>query len=327
MRQHVVYGIQMTSDFDFSFPLPPGGGEPDLVFSCQLHAPEGVGLEGAERVFAEGDEEGGPPAFEWFRCGDFDLVRIREHADHYVFHDRIVCHLRRAEYGYLAEIQLFGMVLGLWLERRGTLALHASGAVVGDAAVAFLATKGGGKTTTATAMVAAGDPLLTDDLLALDLTGDEVCAQPGYPQLRLWPEQADHFLGGHEHLDLVHPAFTKRRVVVGGPDGFGELADGPRRLRRIYLPAREEPGAAAGDHAVRVEPVAGQQALIELVRHTFLPQEVHRFGWQDRRLAELGRLVAEVPVRRLRYPSGLERLPALVRAIRADVADDEGRLS
>ena len=303
----------METDFEFSFPLRVTGAPAELSFVCSRNAPVDVDWTSARLVFEEG-EDAQPADFQWYRFGDFDLVRIRDHADHYVWDDRILCHLFRPDYAYLAEIQLLGMVLGLWLERRGRPALHASGAVVDGHAVAFLANKGGGKTTTATALVAAGYPLLTDDLLAIDQRGVVPLAHPGYPQLRLWPEQADHFLGGHEDLELVHPEYTKRRVIVG-EGGFGSFAAEPVPLHRIYLPQRE---ARSG---VSVERLRPQQGLIELIRHTFLPREVHRFGWQPQRMAALARLLESVPVCRLRYPDGLDELPQLVAAISHDVAN------
>ena len=69
---------------------------------------------------------------------------------------------------------------------------------------------------------------------------------------------------------------------------------------------------------IRIEPIPSSEALIELVRESFLVRILHAAGIQEARLERLGRLVEEVPVRRLIYPSGLERLPSVLEAIRED---------
>ena len=252
------------------------------------------------------------PGISFHRLDGVDVVRFADDAAHYLRRDRITCHLHDPSLDWLVEIQLLGMVLALWLELRGTPTLHASAAVVHGQAVAFLGVKGGGKTTAATALVAAGHPLLVDDLLALEVTADEVRAQPGYPMLRLWPEQADHFVGDHSDLPLVHPSFTKRRVPVGAGFGTHQTVSAP--LARIYLPVRRDGGE------VTIEPISSREALIETVRQSFLHDAVHRFGLAGARLSILADVLRHVPVRRVTYPSGFGRLPELVAAIEADVA-------
>jgi hypothetical protein len=304
----------MASDFPFRWPLPLGTTGPDVRFSCVAATPLDADLGVATCVLEVPlSAESGAPSISFHRCDGVDVVRFGRDADHYLWPDRIVCHLHDPSLTWLVEIQLLGMVLALWLELRGTPTLHASTVVVDGSAVAFLGTKGGGKTTAATALVAAGHPLLVDDLLALHLTGSDVLAQPGYPMLRLWPEQVDHFLGGGDDLPLVHPSFTKRRVRVG--DGFGTQHTGTAPLRRIYLPARRDGGEVA------IEPVSSRDALIETVRNSFLHDAVHSFGLAGRRLAMLADLLRYASVRRVMYPSGCDRLPELVAAVEADVAE------
>lgn len=314
LARYALYGRTLGSDFPFRWPLPGGTGDPDVVFSCADSAPLDVDLGSATRVLdLPLEAEAGAPSISYHRCGAVDVLRFGRDADHYLWDDRIVCHLHDPSLTWLVEIQLLGMVLALWLELRGTPTLHASTVVVDDSAVAFLGTKGGGKTTAATALIAAGHPLLVDDLLALHLTGSDVLAQPGYPMLRLWPEQVDHFLGAGDDLPLVHPSFTKRRVRVG--DGFGTQHIGPAPLRRVYLPARRDGGEVA------IEPVSSRDALIETVRNSFLHDAVHSFGLAGSRLSMLADVLRYASVRRVMYPSGFDRLPELVAAVEADVAE------
>ena len=62
----------------------------------------------------------------------------------------------------------------------------------------------------AAALVRAGHALLADDLLAVEPASTGFRAHPGYPQMRMWPEGAEYFVGGFEDLEMAHPSFAKR---------------------------------------------------------------------------------------------------------------------
>ena len=311
--RHAVYGLTLASEFPFRWPLPPGRGPVDVRFTCQHHAPAHLDWEPSSpthQVLPHDDAD--DPTITYHALETFDVVRIRGVADHYLLSDEIICHLHDPALDYLVEIQLLGLVLALWLERRGTPALHASAVVVEGGAVAFLGAKRSGKTSAATAMVAAGHPLLADDLLALVGSTAGIKAQPGYPMLRLWPDQAQHFLGELDALPLVHPAFDKRRVDVGAR--IGAFHPDPAPLRAIYLPTR------VPDGEVTFEPLKASEAVIVLAATAFLRDAVHGLGLAAGRLAALAEVARQVPVRRVRYPSGLDRLGELVAAVESDLA-------
>ncbi len=307
MTCHTVYGITLESDFAFTWPLMPGVAPPDVVFACTDRAPN---LGGWQPDTAQAVADDDTPNIR-DRVGDgLDGGRVRGATDHYVWPDRIVCHLSDASLAYLVEIQLLGAVLALWLERRGVITLHASAIDVGGGAVALMGAKGGGKTTLATALIAAGHRLLADDLLAVEQAQDVPQARPGYPMLRLWPDQADRFVGDHTVLPLVHPAYDKRRVTVG--EGFGRFQASAVPLRRIYLLRRQAAGA------VEIRPIRPADALVSLVGQSFLHDAVHGLGLAGSRLALLADLLAAVEVRALRIPSAFDRLDEVVAAIEDD---------
>jgi hypothetical protein len=175
----------------------------------------------------------------------------------------------------------------------------------GGRALAFLSRHGGGKSGLAAAMVQAGCPLLADDMVVLE-ERDEVRweVRPAYPEMRMWPDEASHFVGPPEELPRVQADSEKRRVVVGD-GGFGTFLDASAPLACIYLASRREETGGV----VEIQPVPRSEALIELVRHSFSPRLVEAAGLQPARLDRLARLVRSVPVRRLVYPSGFDRLP------------------
>ncbi len=136
-------------------------------------------------------------------------------------------------------VRKLGDVLSYWLERQGIRALHAAAVVANGRAAAFLSSNYGGKSSLAAAMMQVGCPLLTDDILPVEETGGIFIGRPGYPTMRMWPDEAAYFLGSYEHLPLVHPELSKRRVFVG-PDGFGSFCETSQALSCIYLPERRD---------------------------------------------------------------------------------------
>lgn len=78
-----------------------------------------------------------------------------------------------------------GTVLAARLILDGRLALHASAFQVGSCAVAVVGGSGMGKSTLGALAVLAGHPLVSDDVLRVDLDGDPVVVWPGAAESRL----------------------------------------------------------------------------------------------------------------------------------------------
>lgn len=308
-----VYGVTIGSDYPFAVPLPTSTSPVDLHFEVSEQPPDGTEIDQHAPIYVEGKRSDGRPHFEFYALEDRDVVRLTGAADFHLWPDRIHCHLVEPRHRYLVEVAMFGMIMSLWLERRGTLTLHGSTVVIGGEAVAFLSRQGGGKTSTAAACVAAGHALLSDDLLALERADGRVMAQPGYPQLRMWPEQARHFVGTDEGHPTFHPAHDKRRVMVG--QGFGTFAASPVPLARLYLPRR----STRADAEVEIRPLTPRDALMALVGQSFLPRETMRYGLQPARLRFLADLLRTVVVSELIVPLGLDQLARVSRAIEADL--------
>jgi hypothetical protein len=133
--------------------------------------------------------------------------------------------------------------------------------------------------------------------------------------MRMWPPEAEHFLGHYEDLALIDPQLSKRRVPVGA-DSFGSFCGEPQPLGRIYLLDRLRPQQAA---RVGITPLSPRDAVLELLRYSFMPRLVEAIGLQGRRLQLLTRAAQDVPMRRLSFPSGYRYLPDVCEAILADL--------
>ena len=312
-----VYGVTLITDTELAVSLPESGDPPDVAFELVHTSPALEPLGDVEPVYVEGRRGDGRPDFAFWDLDDRAVIRITGAMDFHLWSDRIVCHLTAPEFRYLVEVALFGMVFALWLERRGTLTLHGAAVVVDGRGVAFLASGGGGKTSTSAAFTRSGHPILSDDLLALEERDDAVFVRPGLPQVRMWPEQARHFVGTDTGFPMVDPNRSKLRIPVG--DGFGSFASGPAPLTHVYVLERGAEADAPTTHRLRPS-----QAALALIHHSFLSREVVRYGLQGPRLELLARIVGSVPISRVVVPTGLDRLGDLVAAIEDEAAGTPG---
>jgi hypothetical protein len=317
-KRYRVYGITLASDFPFRTPLAPVEALPDITFTRVSASPNIGSWQDEEPIFeSQYRTDGGEAQVKLCRWDDCQVFRHTGVADYFVWSDRIVCHQHDAAATDVVELYFLSLLTGFWLESRGTLVLHASAVSVNERAVVFLATNTGGKTSLSTSLMKAGHPLLTDDLLAVSVLEEAAVGHPGFPQMRMWPDLADHFLGGHARLPQVLPNTDKRRVTVQA-EGLGSFCTADRPLARLYLPVRVDDPEAR----IRVEPIPPQKALIELVRESFLGTVLEKAGLHRERFARLASLARHVPMARLVYPSGLDRLPEVRDAILDDLGVD-----
>lgn len=238
------------------------------------------------------------------------VFHFSEVVDFFVLGDGIAYQIHDPAYAFMVELHLLGYVLAFWLERGGWPAMHASAIVVDGHAIAFMGDHGGGKTSLAATMLRLGYPLLSDDLVGLTRTAGGYLARPGYPQMRMWPEQARYFLG-HDEFERVNRAKPKLRVPVG-PEGLGWFEGELHPLTALYVPRRQNHGDVA------FETLKPGPALFQLVRNSYLVGIVEGAGLAKRRLSTLADVIRGIPVRVVRYPNGLDGLPDVAERITDD---------
>lgn len=210
----------------------------------------------------------------------------------------------------LIEVHLLGLVASLFMERKGILALNASAVVRPAGAIGFLAFNQGGRTSLAASFVQAGDPLLTDDVLAVRPNADVPSAAPGHPQMQMWPEQAAAFLGGSDRFRRVLPTSSKRLIPVD-VIGSGGFCTNEQPVAALFVPERvDEPHGE-----IRIERMPPADAFRTILSNGFISEIADAPGLLRSRFASITHLVGVTPVYRLRYPAGVDRLPDVRRAI------------
>lgn len=314
-ESYQVFGLRLETGFDFSARLPCGGSGREIRFDRAPDLGEALRCPHGPPVYSSSlrGPRGGPVLQVFEKDGAF-LLSFPGVAVFSVGTDGISYSPAPPERRDLIEVRFLGTVLAFFLERSGVPVLHASAVDVDGRAVAFLGNNRGGKTGLAASFLRAGFSLLGDDLAPLDAGSEPVMVRPGIPQMKAWPDLAHHLLGGIEGLPRVLETIEKRWIPVGPPAGFGSFCGEPRPLGSVYLPRREEASAQ-----VRIEALRPRDAVVELLRTSFLARLVDALGWQPRRLDLLSRLAAATPVRRLVYPAGFEHLDRVRDAVLADL--------
>jgi hypothetical protein len=312
-----LYGTTLASDFPFVTPIWPADGHANLTFTVRDEPLRGIDLKQMELAYRSLDRVAdGENFLVLYRVDEATIIRIAEGVDFYVSAEEIVAYRSPSASARLIDRHFLGTTMSIWLECAGIPVIHASGVVVDDKAIGFMSHSGAGKSCLAAAFVSSGYPLLSDDTLALEITDTATLAQPGYPQLRLWPREATYFLGRYRDLPIVGSDSPKRRVPLAAV-GFGSFCPEPQPLVRLYLPQRRDP---SDDTSVNISPLPLRDAFFMLIRTGYLTREAEALNLQSRRLDVFADLARRVPVRRLTYPSGLDNLPRVRDAVLADLA-------
>jgi hypothetical protein len=184
--------------------------------------------------------------------------------------------------------------LPLVLHAQGWEVLHGSAVLMPGGVVALCGASGSGKSTIAYGLNRRGWSLWADDTLALDVSRRGIRALPVPFDIRLRPPASAHFgLGGG------------RARLAGGP-----AAPASAPLEAVCVLAREaEP--SRGERLVRLGVAEACPAILPHAYCFSLTDRARKRVMLERYL----RLLAQVPVFRLRVPAGLGRLPDVLAAI------------
>lgn len=204
-----------------------------------------------------------------------------------------------------------GPVLGYVLRRRNITCLHASGVEIQGHAVCFCGDAGYGKSTAAAALALRGLPVLAEDIVALDESGGEFDAVPGYPRVCLWPESVSMLLGRDDALPQLTPVWEKRYLELDGQRA--KFSETKLPLGVLYLFASR----SSERNVPRIEKLSARESLLELVQNTYMNWVLDR----EQRANEfdvLCRLVQRVPVRRIVPHTKPEKIGGLCELILHD---------
>jgi len=206
-----------------------------------------------------------------------------------------------------ARKDLLGRVLPLCLHLQGVVSLHGSAVAIGGEAIAFVAPKFHGKSTTAAALVETGATLLADDVIPIqDAEVPTVLPSVGF--LQLWRDAAERVAAGAEAVPGAADGPKVQRRWTG--QGTGPTQATPLAAVYLLAPAGDDPAAVVSRS--RMPPVQAALALLGQMKLANLVGAEER----GRLLDTTGRLAERVSVYRLTVPKGLDRLHELTAALR-----------
>ena len=178
------------------------------------------------------------------------------------------------------RLTILGPLIATVLHQLGYLVLHASALKGASGAVGVCAHSGTGKSTTAAALGDRGYDLLTDDVLAIDVSGSTPVVLPGGAGIKLWETSAQALGRDPEAIDTIGERYTKLALPI-------RPVDAPAPLRALYVLER-------GD-ARPPEGMSRPRAVGEVMSRSYC-SELLRLHGADENLALTSALVRSVPV-------------------------------
>jgi hypothetical protein len=201
-----------------------------------------------------------------------------------------------------AAMYLLGPVMTWIVRLKGTTCLHASVIAIRKHAVLLIGGEGAGKSTTAGAMASLGLPILSDDMAPIE-DGDTLRVRAGYARLRLWPDSAHALFERHALIQLA-PGWDKLGVNLHQDGFYFEPRTLP--LGAVYVLAPRTTDSVAP----YIEQLSARDARLSLVANSAAgPLLDTRMRAEE--LALMGRIVRDVPVKRIVPHASHVRLPAL----------------
>lgn len=305
MAEYGVYGVTIASEIPLA--LPQGRGEGLLTIALRqvpaeaiAEAIRGAALTTKEDWFDYALLVDGASYVRWRGVGEFLASRDGR---------KIACCPAPGAHEESFQVYLLGQAFSFALVKAGFEPLHATVLERSGEAIGLVGESGQGKSTLAACFLAAGARLVTDDLMLVAPGGPPLRVFPGPARLKLLPDAAERLMGPGAAQVPMNPETDKHVIPV--PAGSHCLE--PPRLRGLYVLEHTDPLQPG----IRIEPLAGREGFLALVGHTFNryladPERLRR------QMAEVTRLLAAVPVKRIVYPPAFERLSEVRDALLRD---------
>ncbi len=315
--RYSAFGLLLSSNLPIPGLVPSGKFSlpPDVEIHLGVRPPaQAENATGSGELYYESTDvdERGEPAFRIRRTADGKFLRLD-------YLDGIQFWLDRSDKAVWASwpagltiedaaTYLLGPILGLLLRLRGVTCLHASAAAFGECAVAFAGSEGAGKSTTAAALGRRGHAILSDDIVAIEERDGAFFVLPAHPYLCLWPESVETLYGPDKTLPGFAPNWDKGRLSLAENDLRFEAR--ALQLGAVCLLGERSTDAAAPF----VETPPSRESLLLLIANSYAANLLDK-EMRAREFELLGRLVASVPVWRVRPHEDAARIDRLCQVI------------
>lgn len=191
----------------------------------------------------------------------------------------------------LIRLYVLGTCFGIVLLQRRIYPLHGSALAIGGKAYAIVGQSGAGKSTLASALMAKGYQLLSDDVIAVSFdpySGEPIVA-PSYPQQKLWQNSLEAMGQSHESLRSIYGRESKYCVPL--TEGFHAA---PLPLGGVF-----ELTKTAEQGGISLKPAGKLERLPLLFQHTYRYQLIERMNLMKWHFEQSATLASRLSIYRL----------------------------
>ncbi|MBK5442688.1 HPr kinase/phosphorylase [Peribacillus sp. TH24] len=204
---------------------------------------------------------------------------------------------------YDDEIRLYilGTCMGAILMQRKILPIHGSAVAIDGKAYAIVGDSGAGKSTLASALLKRGYQLISDDVIPVTLTNENVpFVTPSYPQQKLWLESLNHFEMDSTNYQSLTVRENKFAIPVQN-----QFVTEPLPLAGVFELVK-------GDNdEIEVKPIEHLQRFYKLYYHTYRNSFIQQSGLMDWHFNTSAKMIKKIDFYQLRRPTNRFTAPEL----------------
>lgn len=191
------------------------------------------------------------------------------------------------------RLYLLGTCMGAILMQRRILPLHGSAIAIDGNAYAIVGDSGAGKSTLAAAFLDRGYSLLSDDVIPVTLTPDQIpVVTPAYPQQKLWIESLRQLGMNSANLQPLVARETKFAVPVAA-----NFINEQMRLAGIFELGKAE------DQKISIQTIKNLERFPVLYHHTYRNFFISDSGLIDWHFRTSAKIVKKIDFYELRRPT------------------------
>ncbi|MDP1738013.1 MAG: hypothetical protein Q8L23_11305 [Caulobacter sp.] len=201
-------------------------------------------------------------------------------------------------------IFLSGSGIGILMQQRGRVVLHASAVKVNDCAVLFCGPSGAGKSTLAVALGKLGYPSVADDFCCLTMDGAVPWLEPDGRQHKLWGQAIDALEVADRKRDPIRSSLQKYFVTAL------DAVEAPMPVGMIYELHAATPAQPSGIQ--RPRSIDGAHLVL---RNAYRRALIHHFGQRQLYFDTAATLMASGRIQKFTRAMNFGDVPASLSAL------------
>jgi hypothetical protein len=192
------------------------------------------------------------------------------------------------------RLYILGTCMGVILIQRKIIPLHGSAVEVDGKAYVFVGESGAGKSTLASAFIKQGHRLLSDDVVPVSFSQNNVpTVIPAYPQQKLWQQSLDYFGKDSKNYRPIYERETKFSVPV--ESHFSTDVTPIAGVFELVIGRDKEIDLTINDDLQRIH---------ILIQHTYRNFMIPRLQLIDWHFQSISKIIPQIEMYKLFRPAG-----------------------